>query len=329
MIDFELSLGFEDVAIKQKKNKVTSRLHIDTSSEIIKGVKVNIPLIASNMSSVINSQFLIKLMNYGAFGFLHRALPKDEYLREVERVALSSQWVPVSIGVGEDQYELAGDLIKAGANIILIDIAHGYSDTVIGLGRFLKKKYPLVKVVVGNTVNLGLLEETADYADAVKVGIAQGFACETKNTAGCTEKQFSAILKFKNRSKQLGIPVISDGGLREPADLVKAIGAGANSAMAGKIFAMCPESAAEIISENGDYPKKVYYGMASRKAQNEWKGGLKVGTCSEGKTVYLNLGEPAEGLLERYSGALRSGITYAGGTDINSFQKEVEFVRFR
>jgi GMP reductase len=99
--------------------------------------------------------------------------------------------------------------------------------------------------------------------------------------------------------------------------------------MAGKIFAMCPESAAEIISENGDYPKKVYYGMASRKAQNEWKGGLKVGTCSEGKTVYLNLGEPAEGLLERYSGALRSGITYAGGTDINSFQKEVEFVRFR
>lgn len=167
-----------------------------------------------------------------------------------------------------------------------------------------------------------MLHETCDFVDAIKVGIAQGFACETKNTAGCTEKQFSAVFKFKELSKQYGIPVISDGSLREPADFTKAIAAGANSVMAGKVFAACPESAAEVIDN-----KKLYAGMASRYVQNKWRGGLKDGTCPEGGIRYLDIGEPLEQLLERYSGALRSGITYAGGTCIEDFQKEVEFVR--
>jgi len=83
------------------------------------------------------------------------------------------------------------------------------------------------------------LEESNEWVDAIKVGIAQGFACETKNTAGCTEKQFSAVLKFKELSKKLGMPIISDGGIREPADFTKAIAAGASTVMAGKIFAEC------------------------------------------------------------------------------------------
>ena len=328
-MNFELSLGFEDVAIVQKKNKVLSRLDVDISSEIIKGVKVNIPLIAANMSSVINSSFLIQIMELGGFGFLHRALLEDEYLAEVKKVAKHCQWVPVSIGVGVKEYNLAGKLINAGANIVLIDIAHGYADTVIDLAKVLKTQYPHVKVVVGNTVNIGLLEETVGYADAVKVGIGGGLACSTATTAGCTEKQFSAVLKFKDRAYDLGVPIISDGGTRIPADFVKAIAAGANSVMAGSIFARCPESAAETVSENGDFPKKLYFGMASKLAQAQWKGGLKPGTCAEGKNVYLDMGEPVNKLLERYAGALRSGITYGGGINIPSFQKEVEFIRFK
>lgn len=322
----EESFGFESVAIKQKKNRCLSRLDADTKSEIIKGVTVDIPLIASNMSSVINANFLLKLMARGAFGFLHRALPEEEYIKEVKLVTRYSNFVPVSIGVGTSQYELAKTLISHGANIILIDIAHGYTDPVIDLGRKLKKEFPHIKMVVGNTVNVDMMYEVDDFADAVKVGLAQGYACETKNTAGCTEKQFSAILKFKEVSRKLGIPIISDGGLREPADFTKSIAAGANSAMAGSIFAACPESAAETV-EIDDKKKKLYAGMASEYVQNKWKGGLKPGTCAEGGVRYLDVGKPLDKLLETWQGALRTGITYGGGIDVPSFQECVEFIR--
>lgn len=322
--DFETSYGFDSVAIKQRKNKVTSRLQVDTTSQIMRGLEVKIPLIASNMSTVINSTFLNKLLSAGAFGFLHRACTTEEYIEEVKKI--QGYWVPVSIGVGADQNLLAAKLIKAGANVVLIDIAHGYSDTVIDLGRRIKTNFPHVKVVVGNTTNVQMMYEVSDFADAVKVGIGQGFACETKNTAGCTEKQFSCVYKFREVSRQLGLPIISDGGTREPADFVKAIAAGANSVMAGSIFARCPESAAPTV-ESGGVQKKLYAGMASRYVQEAWKGGVKEGTCTEGGIRLLDIGSSSEALLEKYVGALRSGITYAGADNLKEFQDVVQFVR--
>jgi IMP dehydrogenase/GMP reductase len=326
-VKLEESFGFESISIKQKKNRCLSRLDAETKSEIIRGVTVKIPLIAANMSTVIDANFYIKLSELGAFGFLHRAQSENDYCNEVIAVTENCQWVPVSIGVGSDQYDLAQKLIKCGANIIVIDVAHGYSDTVIELGRKLKTDFPHIKMVVGNTVNPDMMYEVEDFADAVKVGIAQGFACETKNTAGCTEKQFSAVLKFKELSKKMGLPIISDGGLREPADLVKSIAAGANSAMGGSIFASCPESAGDVFYENALPTKKIYAGMASEYVQNRWKGRLKPGTCAEGGVRYLDIGKPVAQMLEVWQGALRSGITYSGGVDIKSFQECVEFIR--
>lgn len=320
----EVSYGFDSIAIKQRKNIVTSRLAVDCESEIIRGVRVKIPLIASNMSTVIDSSFLNKLLTSGAFGFLHRAHTLEAYVAEVKKI--QGPLVPVSVGVGVGQYVLSSRLIEAGANVVLIDIAHGYCDSVIDLGRRLKKDFPHIKVVVGNTTNVDMMYEVSNFADAVKIGIGQGFACETKNTAGCTEKQFSCVLKFKHVSKELGLPVISDGGTREPADFVKAIAAGANSVMAGSIFARCPESAAPLVENNG-IQKKLYAGMASRYVQETWKGGVKEGTCTEGGIRLLDLGSSLESLLEKYVGALRSGITYAGADNLKEFQRVVEFVR--
>jgi IMP dehydrogenase len=324
----ELSFGFEDVAIKQKKSICDSRLDVEIKSEVIQDVFLDIPLIASNMSTVTNSSFCIKLASLGAMGVMHRALPDEKLEKEIKLISKKCQWTAASVGVGDSQLVLARKLIRSGANILFIDIAHGYTNSVIEFGANLKREYPSIKIVVGNTTNIGLLKESCRFASACKVGIASGSACETKNTAGCTEKQFSAVLKFKELSRSLGIPVISDGGTREPADFVKALGAGANSVMAGMIFARCPESAAKIVKKNG-VPKKLYAGMASRHVQNQWKGGVKEGTCTEGGIRLLDVGESAEKLIERYSGALRSGITYAGGNNIQSFQDNVEFIRLR
>jgi len=327
LFNSEVSYGFEDVAITQQKNICKSRLDADISSEIIRGVNVKVPLIASNMSTVINSDFYIKLVELGAFAFMHRAASDETLESEILKISSKCPWVAASIGIDDSQFNFAKKLINKGANIIVIDIAHGFTDSIFDLAKKIKSYSKTVKVVIGNATNPEIMYECGDIVDAVKVGIAQGFACETKNTAGCTEKQFSAVLKFKNLSRKFGIPVISDGGTREPADLVKAIAAGANSVIAGKIFAACPESAADTELVNGVL-KKVYAGMASRYVQDKWKGGLKPGTCPEGGVRYLDVGESAEKLLERYGGALKSGITYAGANDVVSFQDKVKFIRF-
>ena len=321
-----ISLGFDDVAIMQKENKCESRLDVDITSEVIRGVKLKVPMMASNMSTVTDAKFCILLNKLGALGVMHRATDDDMICSEIAEISKQCEWVAGSLGADDDQLNLTKKMIKSGANILFVDIAHGYSQKVFEMGKKIKKNFPHVKVILGNTTNENMLYECYEFADAIKVGIAQGFACETKNTAGCTEKQFSAVNKFKYISKEFDIPIISDGGVREPADFTKAIGAGANSIMAGKIFSACPESAAEIIELDGKL-KKVYAGMASRYVQNRWKGKLKDGTCPEGGVRYLDVGESAEKLLERYSGALKSGITYGGGTDINSFQDMVDFVR--
>lgn len=317
-----ISLGFEDVVIQQSSNKCASRSDADTSSEVIKGVRLRVPLLAANMSTVTNASFCIELAKQGALGVMHRAADKPWILTEVKEIAKHCEWVAASIGVGKDQFDFCKDLVKAGANIIVIDIAHGYAPSVIDLGKKIKKEFPTVKLVVGNTTNLDMLYEVYSFADALKVGIGAGLACTTKDTAGCHEKQFTAVLKFKEAAKKFNLPIIGDGGIRGPGDFAKAIASGANSAMAGSIFARCPESAAPMVEG-----KKLYAGMASEWVQTKWRGGLKPGTCAEGKVVMLEVGTSAKELIQRYEGALRSGITYAGATDVPSFQDLVEFIR--
>lgn len=321
----EISYGFNSVALTQQKNILNSRLDANIKSEIIRGITVEIPMIAANMSTVINADFYKKLHRLGAFAILHRAKPNHEIISDILDVKQECEWVAASIGIDSSQLDLAKNMISAGCNVIVIDIAHGFSDPVLELAKNIKLYSPDTKIVVGNTTNADMLYECYKFVDAIKVGIAQGFACETKNTAGCTEKQLSAILKFKHHAKQLCIPVISDGSISEPADLVKAIAAGSNSIMAGKIFASCPESAADIEIINNKQ-QKVYAGMASRYVQEKWKGSLKSGTCPEGGIRYLDIGESAEKLLERYSGALRSGITYCGAKNIKTLQENAEFI---
>lgn len=271
----EKSYGFENIAIQQKKNICKSRLDVNIQSEAIRGIKLDIPLIAANMSTVVNSSFIIQLYKLGALGIMHRADTNKNIIKEIKLIAKECDIVAASIGIDDGQFGFAKELIEAGANVITIDVAHGYSDSVLELGRKIKEYSKETKVIIGNATNTEIMKEASDFADAIKVGIAQGLACETKNTAGCTEKQFSAVLKFKDISREYGIPIISDGGIREPADFTKAIAAGANSVMAGSIFAACPESAAEIGDNGFGRNVKVYAGMASEYVQSKWKGGLK------------------------------------------------------
>jgi IMP dehydrogenase/GMP reductase len=334
----EQSLNFDNVAILQKECVVNSRSEVVIESEIIEGVVRPIPLIAANMSTVVNADFINKLWDLGAFGIMHRAGTKEEILGEVRKIKdHGCEWVGASVGVGSDQFHFAIDLVKNGANIINIDVAHGFSKRVIELAGLIKSWFQKsnIKVIVGNTINKDInrliIEQEArlchKVVDGLKIGIGGGLGCSTAITAGCTKNQWSAVYDFRSSANTLKCypSLISDGNTRKPSDFVKAIGAGASCVMAGSIFARCPESAAPTIEVNG-IMKKVYQGMASTAVQEKWRGKVN-NNCAEGKTVLLDLGEPLEALLNRYAGALRSGISYAGFKHIDNFKQNCEFIR--
>jgi len=328
-MNLEKSLGFQDIAILQRKCIVNSRSEINIESEIIKGVIRPIPIIASNMSTVVNADFINKLWDIGAFGVMHRAGTDKYIFEEIIKVKNHGcKWIGASIGISENQFSFAQKLISLGVNVINIDVAHGWCDRVLNLCYQIKGQYDNIKVIIGNVVNPGILDDIEKaskniWPDAIKVGIGGGLGCSTALTAGCTKNQWSAIFDFKNQG--MNIPLISDGNIKEPSDFVKAIGAGASSAMCGSVFARCPESAAEIVEING-VEKKIYQGMSSKAVQEKYRGKVH-NDCPEGRTVLLPIGEPLEALLKRYAGALRSGISYSGFNNINDFKQNCEFIR--
>jgi len=324
---FEKSYRFSDVAISQKENICKSRLDVKIESEIIRGVFRPLPLLASNMSTVVNADFCIRLYQLGALGVMHRAFKdNNEYVKEVAKIAEQCPVVAASVGIKGSDYFLVEQLIRyGGANVLFVDVAHGYSKFALQMCEHIKLLHPTVKVVAGNTVNPDMVKMFRHCVDAIKVGIGGGNSCSTAETAGCTKSQFSAVYHFRQIAQEYNVPTISDGNIRCPADFTKAIGGGASCVMAGSIFARCPESASKEIEIDG-VKKKVLAGMSSEYVQNKWKGGLKPGTCAEGRIKYLDIGEPVEKLLERYTGALRSAITYSGQDNINDFRNKCEFI---
>lgn len=332
MTSFQPDYHFQDVAIKPQQNICKSRLDVDIKYMPIRGISLDVPIISSNMSTVTNADFALKINALGGLGVLHRAWPNNEdYLKEVKKLAENDKrgLIAASIGITDDQFDLTIDLVHYGCNIIVMDVANVFTEQAIKLGRMIKSDYKdNVKLVYGNTTCPEFLKRVADHADSVKIGIgSNSTVCETYENTGVTRGQFSAIYDLKDLSARLGLPIISDGGIRRSGDFCKAIGGGAAACMLGTVLARCPESAAPEIEVDGKC-KKAYAGMSSRTIQNNWRG-MKEGICPEGKVTYLDIGESVGRLFERYSGALRSSITYSNADDINSFQKNVEFVRFK
>lgn len=173
------SYKFDEVAIIQEKCICQSRSDVKIESEITKGITRPIPLIAANMASVTNAQFCFKLYQLGALGILHRAIGEEEYLKEVK--TLASNCPVVAASIGNNDHDLLAKLIKAGANLVVIDVAHAYCDATIDMCKHIRKIYPHIQIMVGNTININMLDKIDRWADGLKIGCASGcFAAGTR-----------------------------------------------------------------------------------------------------------------------------------------------------
>lgn len=238
--------------------------------------------------------------------------------------------VGAAIGVKDGYLERADALLRAEADVILIDIAHGHSKRVIDAIKKLKKTFTKIEIVAGNVATPdGVRDLALAGADAVKVGIGPGAGCTTRIVTGVGVPQLSAILNCAREAKKYKIPIIADGGIQSSGDFSKALAAGAQAVMIGSLLAGTDEAPGEYIIEDG-VAYKLYRGQASYDAQKDTNlrdgsdGFTRTPEGRAGKVFYRG---SAKNIVTELIGGLRSSMSYLGAHNIQEFQKNAEFVR--
>jgi IMP dehydrogenase len=240
-----------------------------------------------------------------------------------------------AVGIAADTLERVEYLINANADAIVIDTAHGHTKSVEGILRDIKKSYPHIDVVAGNIGTPDAAKKLVQAgADGLKVGIGPGSICTTRVIAGVGIPQISAVYDVSKAIEGSGVPVIADGGIRYSGDIIKAIAAGADSIMAGSLFAGVEESPGDTIIYNGR-KFKAYRGMGSIEAMQQGskdryfqdvEDDIKklVPEGIEARVPFKgNLAE----VIYQMTGGLRAGMGYLGARNIAALKKDAKFVR--
>jgi IMP dehydrogenase len=243
--------------------------------------------------------------------------------------------VAAAVGIAADTMERAEALVNANADAICIDTAHGHTKGVLSILKEIKRNFPSIDVVVGNIGTAEAAKKLVkEGADAVKVGIGPGSICTTRIVAGVGVPQLSAIYNVAKAIEGSGVPVIADGGIRYSGDLIKAIAAGADSIMAGSLFAGVEESPGDTIIYNGR-KFKTYRGMGSIEAMQHGSKDRYFQDVEDDIKKLVPEGiearVPFKGTLAevifQMIGGLRAGMGYLGTPTVEALKRDAKFVR--
>jgi len=242
--------------------------------------------------------------------------------------------VGAAVGVGEGTDERVAALVEAGADVLVVDTAHGHAQGVLDRVKWIKTRYPQVEVVGGNVGTGEGARALVDHgADGVKVGIGPGSICTTRIVAGVGVPQITAIQNVAEALGKSGVPLIADGGVRYSGDIAKALGAGAHAVMLGSLFAGTEESPGEIeLFQGRSY--KAYRGMGSLGAMQqgaadryfqeaEMNVDKLVPEGVEGRVPYKG---SALRVIEQLMGGVRASMGYTGCSSIEELRTRTQFV---
>jgi IMP dehydrogenase len=242
-----------------------------------------------------------------------------------------------AVGVKGDYLERTEELLGAGADVIVVDIAHGHSENAINTVHMIKKAFPDCELIAGNVATgEGSRDLIKAGVDAVKVGVGSGSICITRIVTGSGVPQLTAVIDSVKVARDYEIPVISDGGIRNSGDITKALAAGAASVMIGSLFGGTDESPGKTLVKNGK-KYKMYRGMASfyaslgRKYREAGPQLVDSGDLNdyvpEGVEAMVPYNGSVVEIIRQMAGGLRSGLSYCGAKMIPEMQTNAEFIK--
>ncbi|MFA7481547.1 MAG: IMP dehydrogenase [Vulcanimicrobiota bacterium] len=243
--------------------------------------------------------------------------------------------VGAAIGVRTSDVDRAGACLDAGADLLVLDIAHGHSKLAIDMVKLLKANFPQAEIMAGNVATAEGVRDLAEAgAESVKVGVGSGSICTTRIVTGAGFPQLSAVQACAEAAVECGVTLISDGGIRNSGDITKALAAGADAVMLGSLLAGTTESpGAAVVRDGRRY--KVVRGMASLTA-NVGRKEVEQGQVDpsdwervvpEGVEAVVPYRGPVRDILHLLVGGLRSGLTYSGARNLAELRANAEFVR--
>jgi len=307
------------------KDVVTAKLGVDLEQvkEILKHNRIEkLPIVDDNnhVKGLITSQDISNLEKYPNAS-------KDKKGRPL---------VGSAVGVKGDFMERSEALINAGADVLVVDIAHGHSENAINTVKNIKKAFPDCELIAGNVATANGTEDLIKAGvDAVKVGVGSGSICITRVITGSGVPQLTAVYDCAKVGNDHGIPIISDGGTRNSGDATKALAAGASSIMVGSILGGTDESPGSTITKNGKR-FKIYRGMASLAA-SMGRRSKETGTfeladdlndyVAEGVEAMVPYKGGVTEIITQITGGIRSGLSYCGASNIKQMQENAEFIK--
>ncbi|HNV97735.1 MAG TPA: IMP dehydrogenase [Chitinophagales bacterium] len=320
---FETEMGRPVFDVMTKENLITAPegTTLAQAEDILRNYRIEkLPVVdgSGTLKGLITYKDIKKLLS-------HPRACKDSFGRLL---------VGAAVGVTHDTLQRVEALKAVGADLVIIDTAHGHSKGVLDMVRLVKKTFPDLEVVAGNVATGAGAKALADAGvDGVKVGVGPGSICTTRVVAGVGVPQISAIYEAARALQGTGVPVIGDGGIRYTGDIVKAIVAGADTIMAGSLLAGTEESPGEtIIFEGRKF--KSYRGMGSVEAMEKGskdryfqdvEDDIKK-LVPEGIVGRVPFKGTVEEVMVQYIGGLRAGMGYAGAGTIEDLKK-AQFVK--
>ena len=339
--DISLVPGYSDILPADAD--VSTRLGSETRE-----IRLSIPLISAAMDTVTEKHMAQAMAECGGLGVIHKNMSPERQAEEVRWVKKSGVkntttaslsptnglLVAAAVSGGSDLAERSRGLVDAGTDILVLDSAHGHSRNIIEATRYLRETYPNMFIIAGNVCTPdGVRALAAAGADTVKVGIGSGSICTTRVVAGVGIPQWTAVIQCEFAADQVGVSLISDGGIRNSGDVVKAFAAGAQAVMLGSYFAGAEETPGELITIGGAFYKS-YRGMGSAAAMSKGSADRygQSGTAPEkfvpeGVEAHVALKGPVPDLIHQMMGGLRSGMGYLGAPTIPDLWRTVRWVR--
>jgi len=317
--------SFDDVLIVPKYNTVLSRKDVNFRTKVTRNYSIEIPVLAADMDTICESEMAIALGKLGGLGVIHRFMPIEKQIAEVKKVKKEKLLCAAAIGI-KDYKERAEELVKSGLDILVIDIAHGHSKYAGKTLDYLKERYSSnIDIMAGDIAT----KEAAEYfltkgADAIKICAGSGSLCTTRLITGAGMPQITAIMEVYKATKGK-IPICTAGGIRYAGDIVKAIGAGANTVMCGFIFSGTDETPGKIIERDG-HEFKLYRGSASYSVSLKNKGKEEDIVSVEGIETLVQCKGPIAPIIKEILGGLASGMTYIGAREMKNLVGKADFI---
>lgn len=326
-----LALTYDDILLVPQYSEVESRHQVDLKNSLGFYPDLAVPIISAPMDTVTGVDMAVKMSELGGLGIIHRYNSiQDQFDMVVESKKRGAEIVGAAIGVTGDYLERAEQLVKADVDVLCIDIAHAHHLNMKNALKAIKSAFPTMHIMAGNIATLEAYKDLTEWgADSIKVGIGNGSICSTRIQTGHGFPSVSALQECKRHAeyrKKLGLytaKIIADGGIKNSGDIVKAIASGADFVMLGSLLAGTREAPGELIT-TVEGSRKVYRGMASREAQNDWRG---KSSSPEGISTTIPYKGNLEPIFNDLIGGIKSGFSYSGAKNILEFQEKAKIVQ--